>query len=32
MIVTLPATAHTAIVAGKTGLTGVALVEVYRLP
>jgi len=32
IIATLPATAHTAVVAGKNGLTGVALVEVYRLP
>jgi plastocyanin len=32
MVVTLPATAHTAIVAGKDGGTGVALVEAYRLP
>lgn len=32
MIVTLPTAAYTAIVAGKNGLTGVALVEVYRLP
>jgi plastocyanin len=32
MLVTIPATAHTAIVSGKGGETGVALVEVYRLP
>ena len=32
MVVTLPATAHTAIVAGKDGGMGVALVEAYRLP
>jgi len=32
IITTLPTTALTAIVAGKGGLTGVALVEVYRLP
>lgn len=32
MLVTLPTAAYTAIVAGKNGLTGVALVEVYRLP
>jgi hypothetical protein len=32
VIATLPATAHTAIVAGKNGGTGVGLVEVYRLP
>lgn len=32
IITTLPATANTVIVAGKNGLTGVALVEVYRLP
>ncbi|MDQ3198364.1 MAG: plastocyanin/azurin family copper-binding protein [Verrucomicrobiota bacterium] len=32
MIVTVPATAHTAIVTGKNGGTGVGLIEVYRLP
>ena len=32
IIATLPATPHTAIVAGKDGGTGVGLVEVYRLP
>jgi plastocyanin len=32
IIATLPATPHTAIVSGKDGMTGVALVEVYRLP
>jgi plastocyanin len=32
IITTLPATPNTAIVAGKNGQTGVALVEVYRLP
>ncbi len=32
MIVTLPTGAYTAIVAGKNGGTGVALVELYRLP
>jgi len=32
MIVTLPTAAFTAIVAGKDGVTGVGLVEVYRLP
>ena len=32
MIVTLPTEAFTAILAGKNGTTGVALVEVYRLP
>lgn len=32
LIVTIPATAHTAIVSGKIGGTGVGLVEVYRLP
>ncbi len=32
ILVSLPAAAYTAIVAGKDGLTGVALVEVYRLP
>ena len=32
MIVTLPTGAYTAIVAGKNGETGVALVELYRLP
>jgi hypothetical protein len=32
MIVTLAREALTAILAGKNGTTGVALVEVYRLP
>lgn len=32
MLVSVPATAHTAIVSGKNGGTGVGLVEVYRLP
>jgi hypothetical protein len=32
LIVTIPATAHTAVVSGKDGGTGVGLVEVYRLP
>ena len=32
MFETLAPGAYTAIVAGKNGLTGVALVEVYRLP
>ena len=32
MIVTVPTAAYTAIVAGKNALTGVALVEIYRLP
>ena len=32
ILATLPPTAHTAIVAGADGGTGVALVEVYRLP
>ncbi len=32
IVATLPATAHTAIVRGKNGTTGVALVEVYALP
>jgi hypothetical protein len=32
LIATIPATAHTAIVSGKDGGTGVGLVEVYRLP
>ena len=32
MIVTLSTDAFTAIVSGKNGLMGVALVEVYRLP
>jgi hypothetical protein len=32
MFATLAPGAYTAIVAGKNGLTGVALVEVYRLP
>ena len=32
IIATLPVTPHTAIVSGKGGMTGVALVEVYRLP
>ena len=31
-LATLAPGAYTAIVAGKSGLTGVALVEVYRLP
>ncbi len=32
IVATLPATGHTAIVRGKNGTTGVALVEVYALP
>ncbi|MBA3607518.1 MAG: hypothetical protein H0W43_03250 [Chthoniobacterales bacterium] len=32
VLATLPPGAYTAIVAGKNGLTGVGLVEVYRLP
>ena len=32
ILITVPPTAHTAIVAGKNGSTGVGLVEVYRLP
>ena len=32
ILVTVPTAAYTAIVAGNNGLTGVALVEVYRLP
>jgi hypothetical protein len=32
MVITLPPGAFTAIVAGKNGSTGVALVEVYHLP
>ena len=32
MIVTVPTAAYTAVVAGKNGHTGVALVEIYRLP
>ena len=32
IIETLPAGAYTAIVAGQGGVTGVGLVEVYRLP
>ncbi|MGI8957307.1 MAG: cupredoxin domain-containing protein [Chthoniobacterales bacterium] len=32
ILVTLPTAAYTAIVAGKNDLTGVALVEAYRLP
>ena len=32
MIVTLPTGSYTAIVAGKDGVTGVGLVELYRLP
>ena len=32
IVATLPAAAHTAIVRGKNGTTGVALVEVYALP
>jgi hypothetical protein len=32
ILTSIPATAQTAIVAGKGGETGVALVEVYRLP
>lgn len=32
MIVTIPTSGFTAIVAGKNGVTGVSLVEVYRLP
>jgi hypothetical protein len=32
IILTAPSTAHTVIVSGNNGLTGVALVEVYRLP
>ncbi|HEY3663229.1 MAG TPA: plastocyanin/azurin family copper-binding protein [Chthoniobacterales bacterium] len=32
ILVAIPPTAHTAIVSGKNGATGVALVEVYRLP
>jgi hypothetical protein len=32
MIVTIPATAHTAIVSGKNGEVGLGLVEAYRLP
>jgi hypothetical protein len=32
IVATLPPTAHTAIVRGKDGTTGVALVEVFALP
>jgi hypothetical protein len=32
LLAPLPAGAYTAIVAGKNGVTGVGLVEVYRLP
>jgi hypothetical protein len=32
ILITIPPTAHTAIVARKNGSTGVGLVEVYRLP
>lgn len=32
IVATLPPGAYTAIIAGKSGVTGIALVEVYRLP
>ena len=32
ILITLPTAAYTAIVAGNGGITGVALVEAYRLP
>jgi hypothetical protein len=31
ILITLPSAAHTAIVSGKNGATGVALVEVYKI-